>query len=140
MYDVVDGDDRRAVLVIRGHGVGNTVAAQLPGVFVAHGDAGFDAGYQKQGHLMEIGGAHVLNGEVHRGHHAGNNDAFHFFHVSAAVVEQVGEDHAVFIAGVHLVGGDAPVMGHGLAFKQSDLDVGVSDIHGKYHSELPHFA
>ena len=84
----IDEDAGAAVFGLRGHGVGDAVAAQLARVFVFQVDAGLDAGRNDHGRFAKIILAHVLQRVVDGGHNAGHDDAFHAVHFEPLMGKQ----------------------------------------------------
>ena len=77
--------------------------------------------------------AHVLNGEVNRGHNGRNHDALNSLYIQLVIAEQIGHNDTVLVGGHRRLCHTAPALEQVFSIKNGRLDIRVADIHHKNH-------
>jgi hypothetical protein len=92
-----------------GDSVHQPVRAQIRGGILQDRHSGLDARLNKERLQVEVLLADLAECGVDGRHHRGNNDVRHLAGIEAVHLEEIDEEHAVFVGGLGAMGGDSPV-------------------------------
>src|SRR6185312_13294789 len=105
----VDDDGGAAVFVEGADTIRDTVCADLGGIVCEDRQAGFDAGLDEDWLVAEVALAELAKDPVDGRNDGGDDDAADGGAFDAFVVQEILDEDAVFVGGLALARGDAPV-------------------------------